>query len=60
MAEKFELKKTKDGQFMFNLKAGNGQIIGNSEMYSSTAVRDNGIESIKTNGPDAPTEDLCQ
>ena len=27
MAGKFELKQSSDGQFMFNLKAGNGQII---------------------------------
>jgi uncharacterized protein YegP (UPF0339 family) len=27
MAGKFDLKKAKDGQFYFNLKASNGQII---------------------------------
>ena len=31
MAGKFELKTAKDGQFMFNLKAGNGQVILTSE-----------------------------
>lgn len=31
MAGKFELKKAKDGQFYFNLKAGNGQNILKSE-----------------------------
>ena len=38
---------------MFNLKAGNGQIIGTSELYESEASRDNGIESVKKNAPDA-------
>jgi len=33
MAGKFELKNAKNGQFMFNLKAGNGEIILISEMY---------------------------
>jgi uncharacterized protein len=45
------------GQPYFTLKAANGEIIGTSEMYSSTAGRDNGIASCKTNGPTAPTQD---
>ena len=32
MAGKFELKKSPSGKFMFNLKAGNGQIILTSKM----------------------------
>lgn len=40
----------KDGRFYFNLKAGNHQIIGTSQMYKSESGRDNGIESVKTNG----------
>ena len=47
----------KSGQPYFNLKAGNGQIIGNSEMYESVASRENGIESVKKNAPDATVED---
>jgi uncharacterized protein YegP (UPF0339 family) len=39
------------GQPYFVLKAANHEIIGNSQMYSSTAARDNGIASCKTNGP---------
>jgi uncharacterized protein YegP (UPF0339 family) len=35
----------------FVLKASNGQIIGNSEMYASKAGMENGIESVKKNGP---------
>jgi uncharacterized protein YegP (UPF0339 family) len=38
---------------MFNLKATNGQVIGTSELYESTAARENGIESVKKNAPDA-------
>ena len=37
--------------------AGNGQIIGSSEMYESTSARDNGIASVKINDPDATTDD---
>ncbi len=39
------------------LKAANGEIIGRSERYKATPGMENGIESVKTNGPIAPTED---
>ena len=32
MAGKFVIKKSSDGQFRFNLKAGNGEIILTSEL----------------------------
>lgn len=49
---KFSTKTGKDGQFYFNLKADNGQIILSSEGYSSAAARDNGIESVRKNATD--------
>ncbi|MEO7976910.1 YegP family protein [Flavobacterium sp.] len=54
---KFEKKESSNGKFYFSLKASNGQIIGSSEMYESASGRDNGIESVKTNAPDAETDD---
>ena len=39
------------------LKAANGQIIGISEMYSSEAACENGIASVKKNGPLAQLRD---
>ena len=42
-----------DGSPFFNLKATNGQVIGKSEMYSSAAACENGIESVKKNAPEA-------
>jgi uncharacterized protein YegP (UPF0339 family) len=57
--ERFDKLESKNGKPYFNLKATNGQIIGSSEMYESTAARDNGIESVKKNAPDADVkEDL--
>lgn len=53
MAGKFELKQAKNGEFHFNLLAGNGQIILSSEMYKAKASAENGIESVKKNAPDA-------
>nr|WP_068893304.1 YegP family protein [Pedobacter panaciterrae] len=55
---KFDRKTSSNGKPYFNLKATNGQIIGNSEMYESVASRDNGIESVKKNAPDAEISDL--
>ena len=54
---RFDKKTAKNGKFYFNLKAGNGQIIGTSEMYESEASRDNGIASVGKNAPDATVED---
>ena len=51
MASKFELKKSKNDKFVFNLLAGNGQVILTSEMYDSKASALNGIESVKKNAP---------
>lgn len=47
----FELKKAKDGQTHFALKASNGQIILVSEMYKAKESALNGIESVKKNAP---------
>jgi|ERR1044071_647302 uncharacterized protein YegP (UPF0339 family) len=51
MASKFEIKKAKDGQYYFNLKAGNGEVILTSEMYKEKRSAQNGIESVKRNAP---------
>jgi len=53
MAGKFELKKSDHGNFMFNLKAGNGQTILTSESYSSKQAAQNGIASVIKNAGDA-------
>ncbi len=50
-------KEATDGRAYFNLKAGNHQIIGTSQMYASASGRDNGIASVKTNGPSATVKD---
>lgn len=57
MAGKFELKTAKSGQFHFNLKAGNGQVIATSELYESKSAALNGIESVRENAADAVLDD---
>ncbi|ARK10206.1 YegP family protein [Fibrivirga algicola] len=54
---RFERRESSSGKPFFSLKATNGQIIGSSEMYESTSARDNGIESVKKNAPDATVDD---
>ena len=53
MAGKFELKASKNGQFVFNLKASNGEIILTSEMYKSKSGAKNGIKSVMVNAKDS-------
>jgi hypothetical protein len=50
---RYERKLASDGRFYFNLKAGNHQVIGTSQMYKSEASRDGGIASVQANGPTA-------
>ena len=49
-----------EGKSYFVLKAKNGEIIGKSESYSSTAATERGIQSVKTSAPSAVTEDDSQ
>ncbi|MBS1913988.1 MAG: YegP family protein [Bacteroidetes bacterium] len=56
--QRFERKVAVDGSPYFVLKAGNGEIIGNSEMYSSHSAMEHGIASVQHNAPAAPLHDL--
>ena len=53
MAGKFEVYQDKKGEWRFQLKAGNGQVIATSEGYESKSGCMNGIESVKTNAAGA-------
>lgn len=46
---KFEIKQDAKGEYRFNLKAGNGQVILSSEGYAAKDGCLNGIESVKKN-----------
>jgi len=52
---RFERRESTKGDPYFVIKAGNGQEIGRSEMYSSKASMENGIASVMKNAPGAPT-----
>ena len=53
---KFVIKPAKNG-FMFNLKAGNGEIIATSEVYTTMDACKNGVASVQKNAPIAAIED---
>ena len=53
---KFLMRKTPTG-FKFDLKAGNGEVIATSEVYSSEGSCQKGIDSVKVNAPIANLED---
>lgn len=49
---KFVIIKRSNGEFQFNLLAGNGLVILTSEGYSTRQSCDNGIESVRKNSQD--------
>ena len=53
---KFVIKNTATG-VKFDLKAGNGEVIATSEVYTTEAACRNGIDSVIKNAPEAPVED---
>ena len=51
MSGYYEIKNTTSGKPMFNLKAGNHEIILTSQSYESKEAAMNGIASVRKNGP---------
>lgn len=56
-ARNFDSRAAKDGSPYFNVVAGNGQVIGTSQMYSDESARDTGIRSVMENAPAATVVD---
>ncbi len=48
---KFVISLRKNGEFQFNLKATNGQVILTSEGYTTKTACLNGVESVRKNAP---------
>ena len=49
---------TPEGTFRFALDAANGQVIGSSGYYETAAARDDAVEFLRKNAPDAEVKDL--
>ena len=58
--ERFARQTSTKGEPFFVLKAGNGEVIGRSEMYSSAAAMENGIAAVKKNAPASELRDLSK
>ena len=56
---KFVVRKVKTG-IMFNLKAGNGEVIATSEVYTTKAACMKGIASVVRNAPIAALENQAE
>jgi uncharacterized protein YegP (UPF0339 family) len=55
---RYQRATASNGQYYFTLNASNGETLGISEMYTTIRARNNGIEAVKRDAPNAPTEDL--
>ena len=53
----YEIKRSANGGYVFNVRAGNTQVIASSQVYSTMAACKNGIASVGTNAPIANMED---
>ena len=53
----FDIKKTKDGRFVFNLYSANKVIIATSQIYSSSQSAKVGVKSVMANALKSPIED---
>ncbi len=56
---KFVIKKTNTG-IKFDLKAGNGEVIATSEVYTTKSACENGIASVQKNAPIAAVENQTE
>jgi uncharacterized protein len=57
---RFETWKGEDGKYYFHLRANNGQIVLQSQGYSSKSSATGGTSSVKTNGVDASHFDISE
>jgi uncharacterized protein len=55
---KYQIKRTSNNQYRFNIIASNGQVLATSETYVAKASAKSAVESIKKNAASASTEDL--
>ena len=55
-SDRYQLKIARDAQLYFVLKAANHEIIGVSEMYTSSGAREGGIAAVKANASAAGVE----
>ncbi|WP_232802334.1 YegP family protein [Alcanivorax mobilis] len=55
--ERYKRQEASDGRHYFNLRAGNHEVIGTSQMYKDKGGMEKGIDSVKSNAPGATVVD---
>lgn len=60
LPERYQRRTTKTGEAYFVLLAGNNQVIGRSESYSSEAAREAGIKAVRSNAAKARVWELAE
>ena len=55
--DRYRRLTARDGSPYFTLVGDGGEVVGSSEMYSSIAAREKGIDSVQTNAPSAVIRD---
>ncbi len=58
--ERYDRRLAKNGEYYFNLKARNGEIIGVSETYQTRAGRDEGIRDVMRLAPTATVKEVIE
>jgi uncharacterized protein YegP (UPF0339 family) len=58
MPTKFEIAPSANGQFIWRFRAGNGEIVGHGETYTTKQACQNAIDLIKREAATTPIEDL--
>lgn len=59
MGATFELYRDREGKYRWRLRHDNGNVLADSgEGYASKQKAKQGIESVKTNAPEAAVEDV--
>jgi uncharacterized protein YegP (UPF0339 family) len=56
--ERYDRRKSVDGQDYFVLRAANSEVIGTSEMYRGTAGLENGLQAVKRVAAKAPVAEM--
>jgi uncharacterized protein YegP (UPF0339 family) len=55
---RYECRVASSGEPYFVLKAGNHEVLGTSELYSSASARDVGIAAVRAHAPAAALDDV--
>ena len=53
----FEIENAQSGGYFWRLRAGNGQVLCHSEVYTTKAAAQNGIAAVRQVAPSAPLVD---